>query len=394
MAQFVRYPTQVRFPPNLTTLVKPTAPKAMAGILDLAIKTANLPTTFDSRDQWTYKDSSGAKTPLIGPILNQGQCGSCYIFSSTEVLADRLSMALGQPIGTLSQQYVLDCLKDSQSGGCQQGGIPEHVLGWLSNTYIPLSTQVPYTAQDGPSCPNLEANKPKWMGNGVYTVSNGDESENDAILGIKKEIYANGPVSCAVTVYSDFMTWWASAAAKAGGVYTPSGAMNQNTVDGGHALKILGWDDTKKAWLIANSWGDLQTEPSTAGGIGGSGYYYQAYNDSSQNAPTGVNKQVVAICVNGDSAKQQLAANGSKGGSYPKPYTCTLVERNKPVPAELQAILDLAKENYSHEAYHLGGEERSTQGCSLLPSTTQGWILVGVIVLIIVLIFSSRKRRY
>ena len=43
-----------------------------------------LPAAFDSRKEW--------KT-CVHPIRNQGHCGSCWAFSATEALSDRLCIA-------------------------------------------------------------------------------------------------------------------------------------------------------------------------------------------------------------------------------------------------------------------------------------------------------------
>ncbi|MDN4175924.1 C1 family peptidase, partial [Nocardioides sp. SOB77] len=59
------------------------------------------------------------------------------------------------------------------------------------------------------------------------------------------EIYKNGPVEAAFTVYEDFLSYKS-------GVYqaTSSQAL------GGHAIKILGWgvENNTPYWLVANSW--------------------------------------------------------------------------------------------------------------------------------------------
>lgn len=59
------------------------------------------------------------------------------------------------------------------------------------------------------------------------------------------EIMTNGPVEAAFTVYSDFMSYKS-------GVYKHT----SGTVEGGHAVKILGWgvENGEKYWLVANSW--------------------------------------------------------------------------------------------------------------------------------------------
>jgi len=62
---------------------------------------------------------------------------------------------------------------------------------------------------------------------------------------IMTEIYTRGPVEAAFTVYEDFLTYKS-------GVYTHQ----TGGVDGGHAVKILGWgtENGTDYWLVANSW--------------------------------------------------------------------------------------------------------------------------------------------
>lgn len=60
-----------------------------------------------------------------------------------------------------------------------------------------------------------------------------------------QEIYTNGPVETAFTVYEDFLTY-------------KSGVYRHRTGGelGGHAVKIVGWgvENGLKYWKIANSW--------------------------------------------------------------------------------------------------------------------------------------------
>jgi len=75
------------------------------------------------------------------------------------------------------------------------------------------------------------------MGGSVYSLA----GEND----IKAEIFKNGPVETAFTVYEDFLTYKS-------GVYkhTSGGEL------GGHAVKFMGWgvENNVPYWLVANSW--------------------------------------------------------------------------------------------------------------------------------------------
>jgi len=70
-------------------------------------------------------------------------------------------------------------------------------------------------------------------------------SVGSSVQEIATEIMTNGPVEAAFTVYEDFLTY-------------KSGVYQHKTggVDGGHAIKILGWgvENGTDYWLVANSW--------------------------------------------------------------------------------------------------------------------------------------------
>jgi cathepsin B len=66
---------------------------------------------------------------------------------------------------------------------------------------------------------------------------------------IMNEIYANGPVTTAFTLNSDFYKLTAN-----NGIYYNTGA----TSLGGHAVVIVGWGATSNGtlyWIIQNTWG-------------------------------------------------------------------------------------------------------------------------------------------
>ena len=79
-----------------------------------------------------------------------------------------------------------------------------------------------------------------WYGNDSYYVSNDEQK-------IMTEIYENGSVEAAFTVYEDFVLYHE-------GIYQHvSGARL-----GGHAIKIIGWgvENGVKYWQCVNSWND------------------------------------------------------------------------------------------------------------------------------------------
>ncbi|VTJ90840.1 Hypothetical predicted protein [Marmota monax] len=78
----------------------------------------------------------------------------------------------------------------------------------------------------------------KHYGYSSYSVSSNEKE-------IMAEIYKNGPVEGAFTVFSDFLTY------KSGVYKHVAGEMM-----GGHAIRILGWgvENGIPYWLVANSW--------------------------------------------------------------------------------------------------------------------------------------------
>ena len=57
-------------------------------------------------DQEVHWDES-----VVGPILDQGQCGCCWAFSSTTVLAGSIAAINGTPYEHLSEQHLIECTK-------------------------------------------------------------------------------------------------------------------------------------------------------------------------------------------------------------------------------------------------------------------------------------------
>lgn len=71
------------------------------------------------------------------------------------------------------------------------------------------------------------------------------ETEED----IQKAIMTDGPVEAGFTVYKSFMSYQS-------GVYERHWWKVWDTVEGGHAVKIVGWgvENDTEYWIIANSW--------------------------------------------------------------------------------------------------------------------------------------------
>lgn len=96
------------------------------------------PVKDDATIDWTTK---GAVTP----VKDQGQCGSCWSFSTTGGLEGAWQLSSGNLVSMSEQQFV-DC--DSGSDGCN-GGLMQQAFEWAESQAIATESSYPYTARDG-----------------------------------------------------------------------------------------------------------------------------------------------------------------------------------------------------------------------------------------------------
>jgi len=230
----------------------------------------DLPDNFDARAKW------GSICPSTKEVRDQGSCGSCWAFGASEAMTDRICIASNGELHVhISAEDLATCCS-SCGYGCN-GGFPAAAWQYFQNTGIVTGGN--YDSKQGcqpyliPSCDhhvahsknpckgelptpkcektcregyNATFSHDKHFGSSSYNV---DSDQNQ----IMKEIYTNGPVEAAFTVFSDFPNY-------------KSGVYQHTTGDmlGGHAIKILGWgvEDGTPYWLVANSW-------NTHWGLGG-----------------------------------------------------------------------------------------------------------------------------
>jgi len=186
----------------------------------------------------------------VTPVKNQGQCGSCWAFSSTGNIEGQWFLS-GKTLTSLSEQNLVDCDHECMEyegeqacdAGCEGGLMPNAFNYVLKNKGIDTETSYPYTGQDG-SCKSNSKNIGATITN--WTMVPSDEIQMAAYL---KEI---GPLSVAV----DAEAWQFYF----GGVLQ-IGMFCGTTLD--HGVLIVGYgnetnifDQTVNFWKIKNSWGE------------------------------------------------------------------------------------------------------------------------------------------
>jgi len=199
-----------------------------------AIEDSSIPEEFDARTHWPG---------LIHPIRDQQRCGSCWAFSASEVLSDRMAIATGKASPVLSAEDMVSC--DQGDMGCDGGQLPT-AWAYLKNTGIVSENCFPYSAGSGKAatCSSHCADSESWNASKVkaktaYAIS--------GATNMQKEIMTNGPIQVAFRVYKSFMNYQS-------GVYQKH--WYELLPEGGHAVKVVGWgtENGVKYWLVANSW--------------------------------------------------------------------------------------------------------------------------------------------
>jgi len=210
---------------------------------------------------------------VIGPVQDQGRCGSCVSFATTGLVGAQAAIELGISNLHLSEADQHFC----SSHGANCGGWNNHdALDEIRKRGVLPDSEFPYmSAFDDPPQWDPAFTDPLWLAHcreqlvffrdayriTNFTAHNGDDR--------KAYIRTVGPMVCGFTVYEDFDHY-------AGGVYRHV----TGKVRGGHAVLVVGYSDFENVWICRNSWGTTFGGASQADGTGG-GFFKIGYGDSS-----------------------------------------------------------------------------------------------------------------
>ena len=91
------------------------------------------------------------KKGVVSKVKNQGGCGSCWAFSTTETVESMVAIATGKLL-TLAPQELVDCAPNPQqcggTGGCS-GSTQELGFNYSAGAGFASEDSYPYTARDG-----------------------------------------------------------------------------------------------------------------------------------------------------------------------------------------------------------------------------------------------------
>ncbi|KAL1498955.1 hypothetical protein AB1Y20_001175 [Prymnesium parvum] len=203
----------------------------------------------------------------VSEVKDQGQCGSCWAFSTTEGVESAVFRVTGTLPPALSTEELVDCEK--KDDGCDGGDIPEAVR-YLQRKGMAYASDYP-----DDSSKSGKTQQCTWTGKYAVDVkgfqyavpqcSQGDCSNLDEAR-LAAALAKFGPLSICINSGEGEPGDWDK---YEGGVWTKQCSAKASKID--HCVQLVGYDKnaTIPYWKVRNSWGT---------GWGEEGYIRLPYN--------------------------------------------------------------------------------------------------------------------
>ena len=179
----------------------------------------------------------------LGDVMNQGNCGSCVAFATVATIEATASISSGLPWlkPNLSPEALFAC----GGGSCESGWYPSSAASYVKRSGLIDSACAPYTMGSTAEDVSCKQFCPDQAGR-VFKVSKSFSPAGgfgNSVAAVK-EALKKGPLMTTMTVYADFISYKS-------GIYK---SVSREAL-GGHALSLVGYNDSERYWIVRNSWG-------------------------------------------------------------------------------------------------------------------------------------------
>lgn len=202
--------------------------------------------------------SSVDLTPYLPPIGDQGQTGTCvawasgyYARTAADAVANNYNPSqLSSPGNLFSPKHIFTAIADNLKGADCNGTQISVALDLMQNDGAATLAAAPFDNLGNCSSSLLQAS---WAADALNHKISNYRAVDKSVDAVKVELAKKNPVIFGARLPDQFLSWQ-------GGSQVLSGQATYNQNGGGHAMTIVGYDDAKQAFRIANScntsWGD------------------------------------------------------------------------------------------------------------------------------------------
>ena len=187
------------------------------------------------------------------PIGDQGQTGTCvawatgyYTRTAADAVANNYTAAqLSDPTFEFSPKHLFIAIPDNLKGANCDGTNFTAALDIMQGNGVATLATVPFSNLGNCSSSLID---PSWTANAQNHRISNYRAVDQTVNAIKVELARKNPVVFGAKLPDQFLNWQS-------GSQVLNGQATYNQNGGGHAMTIVGYDDSKQAFRIANSWG-------------------------------------------------------------------------------------------------------------------------------------------